>query len=120
MHMAFRQAWDRNFRVSLPLARRTFSASTGCWRAEKLCKISCRCRAMERRFTVQSPFQEVSMMSPEEFIRRGEAPSHRFGSTYTEICNLLTQIDNFPIRRSNYYIPGEVRLIIKLKAKIDD
>jgi hypothetical protein len=53
----------------------------------------------------------------------GDAPSNRFFSTYTDICNLLTRIENFPnsIRElSNYYTPGEEQLITKLKAKIDE
>jgi hypothetical protein len=53
----------------------------------------------------------------------GDAPSNRFFSTYTDICTLLTRIENFPNsfrESSNYYTPGEEQLITKLKAKIDE
>ena len=49
----------------------------------------------------------------------GGPPSNRFRSHYTDICNLLTRIDAFPIN-GNYYSPEEEQLMTKLKAKIDE
>lgn len=65
----------------------------------------------------------VNMMTRKQVELIGDPPSNSFRSKYTDICNLVTRIENSPNDFggfSNFFTPTEQQLVFALKAKIDE
>lgn len=64
------------------------------------------------------------LMSRSQVEAIGGPPSAKLFSTYTDICNLLTRIDDLPHSpgafSGGYYTRTEEQLVAKLKSKVDE